>query len=136
MTRHETSIAGLQPGTTYQFTIEGENKLGRYGAMHLGSFTTLPPDDIFPPANVANLRAEKSGDDVVLTWDNPGDPDLTKVRVMRSSQFYPSDIADGYVVYEGLQQEARDTGAVVVPGTRQYYTVFSYDALGIFPLEQ
>ncbi len=126
--RHETQIAGLTPGTTYYFVIEGKDKFGREGVLHEGTFTTLAPDDIFPPGNVTGLTATRSGDDVVLSWNLPQDPDLAYVRVVRNDRFYPSDIADGWVVYEGLASGFRDEGAAV--GERQFYTVFSYDALG------
>ncbi len=126
--RHETQIAGLTPGTLYYFVIEGKDKFGREGVLHEGTFTTLQPDDIFPPGNVTNLTAMREGDDVVLSWQLPQDPDLAYVRVVRNDRFYPSDIADGWVVYEGLANGFRDEGAVV--GERQFYTVFSYDALG------
>ena len=128
VTRHETQISGLTPGTMYHFIIEGKDKFWREGVLHEGVFTTLPPDDIFPPGNVTNLTATRSGDDVVLSWKLPPDPDLAYVRVVRSDQFYPSDIADGWVVYEGLLSGFRDKGAAV--GKQQFYTVFSYDALG------
>lgn len=126
---HDTFISGLTPNTLYYFTIEGENRIGRYGTMHVGTFMTLPPDDTFPPGNVTNLRAVRDGDDVVLSWVNPTDPDLAKLRVIRSDLFYPSDIADGRVIYEGLNEGVRDRGAAL-EGDFQYYTVFSYDDLG------
>ncbi len=126
--RHETQIVGLTPGTLYYFTIEGKDKFGREGTLHVGTFTTLPPEDIFPPGNVTGLMATRSGNDVVLSWKLPQDPDLAYVRVVRSDRFYPSDIADGWVVYEGLASGFRDEGAAV--GERQFYTVFSYDTLG------
>ncbi|QQR64962.1 hypothetical protein IPH92_00040 [Candidatus Kaiserbacteria bacterium] len=126
--KHETKIAGLIPGTTYRFVIEGKDAFGREGVLHEGTFTTQEPDDIFPPGNVTGLTATRSEDDVVLSWKLPQDPDLAYVRVVRNDRFYPSDIADGWVVYEGLASGFRDEGAAT--GERQFYTVFSYDALG------
>lgn len=128
-TRHETRITGLMPGTLYTFTIEGENKLGRYGTLRTGTFMTLQADDTFPPDNVSNLRAYKEGDDIVVSWKNPDDADLRSVRVMRNDQFFPGDSADGWLVYEGLGTQVRDVGGGA-SGEYQYYTVFTYDALG------
>ena len=127
---HETVITGLSPGVIYYFTIEGEDRIGRYGTMYTGTFTTLPPEDTFPPANVLNLRATRDGDDVVLSWTNPDDPDFANLRVMRSDRFYPIDTADGWFVYEGTGETFRDEGAAATGALRQYYTVFSYDELG------
>ncbi len=124
---HSTEITGLMPGTKYYFTIEGEARGRRYGSIYQGSFVTVAPDDIFPPSNVLNLQAVRTGNDVLLSWDNPPESDFSKVRVVRSTIFYPSDTVDGWVVYEGAQESAYDIG----PGSSAlYYSVFSYDALG------
>ncbi len=126
---HETIITGLRPGTMYRFVIDGEHALGVRGTLTEGTFTTLPPQDTFPPGNVQNLRAVRDGDDIVLTWDNPTDSDLSRIRVLQNERFFPSDTADGWVIYEGVGTSARDTGAAI-PGTRRFYTVFTYDELG------
>lgn len=126
---HKTTIVGLIPGTKYYFTVEGENKIGRYGVMHTGTFTTLPPEDTFPPGNVTNLSAVKEGSDIILSWVNPKDIDLAKIRVVRNDTFYPNDVADGWVVYDELGNGTQDKG-IAVSEKWQYYTVFSYDALG------
>ncbi len=126
---HETRIVGLSPATLYRFTIEGENSIGRKGEMYSGMFITLPPDDTFPPGNVLNLTAQREGDNALLSWENPDDPDFAKVRVMRNSNFYPSDIADGWVIYEGQGTRVRDADAFESDSI-QYYTVFTYDFLG------
>lgn len=126
---HESNITGLSPNTTYSFTIEGENHVGVYGVLTTGTFKTLPLDDVFPPANVSNLRAREDNGDIILEWDNPDDADFNRVRVLRSDLFYPSDTADGWLVYEDSGERVRDEG-IAIPGTRQYYTVFSYDENG------
>ena len=126
---HETTIVGLKPGTRYNFTLEGEDRFGKYGTMHTGRFVTLEPEDVFPPENVRKLTATREGDDVILSWINPTDPDFTKVRVVRSDRFFPTDVADGWVVYEGDAHSVRDEGATTL-ADKLYYTVFSYDALG------
>ena len=126
---HETRITGLSPGTFYQFVIEGENNVGQYSTMTTGTFMTLQTFDSLPPSNVENLRAYSVGGDIVLEWENPPDPDFEKVRIMRSDSFFPSDTADGWFVYEGTNQRANDED-IAVPGTRQFYSVFSYDKNG------
>jgi hypothetical protein len=126
---HETSIMGLKPNTEYSFSVEGELISGRYGVMHTGNFMTLPVDDVFAPGNVMNLEAEESGDGVVLTWENPNDADFDHVRILRSDRFYPTDTADGWLVYEGDGEAAYDKGAALRDGWR-YYTVFAYDTQG------
>lgn len=125
---HETHITGLTPGTVYQFTIEGQDQFSRSGVVHVGHFTTLPPEDTFPPGNVTGLIGVREGDDIALSWKLPEDPDFDHIRIVRSDVFYPSDIADGWVVYEGRARDFRDTN--VEKDVHYYYTVFSYDVLG------
>ncbi len=128
-TQHETAIIGLTSGVLYYFSIEGENRIGRYGTLHTGTFMTLPPVDTFPPSNVRNLTAVKEGDDIRLSWTNPTDTDFDKVRVVRSHLFYPSDVQDGFVAYEGSGEEILDVGSAK-DAKKQYYSVFTYDHLG------
>lgn len=128
-TIHETRIVGLLPGTEYRFVIEGENKLNRYGTVYEGSFTTLALEDIFAPGNITDFTAEKNGTDILLSWTNPKDIDFNKVRILESEHFYPSDVADGWVVYEGEGETALSRGKAL-PGTTHYYTIFAYDTLG------
>jgi hypothetical protein len=126
---HETRIVGLTPGTLYKFSITGEHGTGITHVLTERTFMTLSEEDVFPPGNVGNLTAVRDGKDVFLTWDNPKDSDLAKVRVVRSDRFYPSDPQDGWVVFDSLGDGAHDRD-IAVPGARLYYTVFSYDVLG------
>lgn len=126
---HVVTITGLTPGKRYEYILEGENGIGKLGVMHQGTFMTLPPVDVFAPGNVTQLSAEKKESDLLLSWKNPEDEDFAKIRIVYSDRFYPSDIADGSVVYEGRGEDFKDQGRGDVRG-RHYYTVFSYDALG------
>lgn len=128
-TQHLTLITGLIPDTLYYFMIEGEATSGRYGVLHSGTFQTRALKDIFPPGNVTQLQGMPVENDVVLSWNNPPDSDFVKVRVVRNEYFYPSDVADGRVVYEGDGTTIRDNN-VFDERKKTYYTVFSYDALG------
>ena len=128
-TFHEIALNDLNPGTRYRFTIEGENHRGRFGVFTESAFTTLPLTDTTPPGNALSLTLLQAGDDVVVTWQNPRDTDFARVRVLRSDLFYPSDEADGWVVYDGDGTSARDTD-VAVPGKRLFYTVYTYDTDG------
>ena len=126
---HEAFINGLTPDTLYTFSIEGELGSGRYGVLYTGSFRTSPMDDIFAPGNVMNLHATQDGEGIQLTWNNPNDIDFDHVRVVRSSLFYPTHAADGWLVYEGDKEGVFDSDAAAVDGWI-YYTVFAYDANG------
>jgi hypothetical protein len=126
---HVVTITGLVPGKRYEYILEGETGIGRSGVMHQGNFVTLPPVDVFAPGNVTQLSLSKHESDLLLTWKNPEDADFAKVRIVYSDRFYPVDIADGSVVYEGKGEDFTDQGRGAGAG-RHYYTVFSYDELG------
>jgi hypothetical protein len=126
---HEMRIDDLVPGTRYRFMIEGENERGRNGILTESSFMTLPEDDTTPPGIVTGLTLVRDGDDVIVAWQNPSDDDFARVRVMRSESFFPGDGTEGWLVYEGDDDQARDAG-VAAPGKRLFYTVFTYDKNG------
>jgi len=126
---HTTLISGLEPGTIYQFSIGGENGVGAQRVLVNSSFTTLREPDNTPPSNVTNLEAKKIADDIQLTWDNPREQDFSYVRILRSDRFYPSDLVDGALIYEGSGEAFLDKGSAV-PSTTQYFTLFSYDERG------
>lgn len=127
-TTHETLVEGLAPATRYYFTIEGENRFGQYGVLFAGTFITQLLEDTSPPGNVTSLHAETHPQGVALSWQNPLDDDFAKVRIIANDLFYPSDVADGWVVYEGNAEVALDTRPA--DGAVRYYTAFTYDALG------
>lgn len=122
---HERLLSGLRPATRYYFSLEGENRRGERRILVESSFVTLPPADTDVPLNVTGLTATRDGDDVVLSWDVPSDAGVAFVRVLAHHRFFPSDVADGRLVYEGSAHTARDRG-VALPGETLFYTVFSY----------
>lgn len=127
--KHETLLSGLSPGTSYEFELTGVDRFGRSVVLKRGSFTTLDLPDEAPPPNVPNFTARVSGNDVLLSWDHPVDPDFAYVRIVRSHLFFPADPNDGIVVYEGRADEFLDRGALVSNGT-QHYSIFAYDTGG------
>lgn len=126
---HSTSIDELEPGTTYEFQIIAYDRDGRRTALKEGQFKTLDAPDIQAPTNVSNLRAIADGTNVQLTWDNPKDADFSRVRVVRSYLFYPSDPADGYIAYNDNGDSLYDRDAFL-QSKILYYSVFSYDDKG------
>lgn len=127
--QHNAYLTGLTPDTLYHIRIEGERPSGRSGVLYEGTFRTAARLDMLPPGNVWDLHAQAEGDDVVLSWKNPPDPDLGKIRVVRNAVFYPVDAVDGWVIYEGRGTEARDAGILAETGT-VHYSVFVYDEEG------
>ncbi len=127
-TSHETTISGLDVGTTYYISIEGETGQGRSGVFLDTSFKTMPPDDIYAPGNVSDLTVRLDDNEVILNWVNPEDSDFSYVRVLENELFYPVDTADGKVIYEDDGTEARSTWGE--SDRVRYFTVFTYDEIG------
>jgi hypothetical protein len=123
---HEFVLDGLEPGTRYELLIEtytDERFLG--DAERLVVTTTALPDQT-PPSNVRNLQAEAVGGGVELRWENPPELDFARVRVVRSTRWFPLDTVDGWVVYEGAGVSFTDQ----VRDRPIFYTVFSIDESG------
>lgn len=126
---HVTYIEGLSPDTTYQYELIAYNQQGREYSLQTGSFTTTQLPDETAPANVSALQIFAEGTSAYLNWQNPIDADFSKVRVVRNHLFYPQSPVDGFIVYEGSGQSVVDSNVLREYPT-QYYTVYTYDALG------
>ncbi len=126
---HATLITGLRPATSYEFELYGYDRFGREVLLTREFFTTLATPDTAPPLNVAGFTARAVGSDVLLSWDEPREPDYAYVRIVRNHLFFPTDPNDGVVVFEGRKEEFSDEAALRNYGT-QYYSIFAYDSSG------
>lgn len=81
--------------------------------------------DKIPPPPVIGLEAVASGDDLIITWQNPDDTDFVGVRIMKSESGYPASENDGVLLYNGALKAFTDVG--VTKGTYTYYRAFTYD---------
>ncbi len=124
---HKVYIPNLATGVRYEFSLELSDRFGRERTYKQFVVSTAQATDNTPPANVMNFKAVQDGKKVNLTWDNPKDLDFAKVRIVRSDKFYPSDIADGWTIFEGRGESAKDE--LDFDRTR-YYTAFAYDKAG------
>jgi chitodextrinase len=124
--QHRFVIDGLQPETEYEFAIEVYRNPRFLADRERLTVTTRAVPDRTPPANVSALRAVAVEGGVALSWQNPAAADFDRVRVVRSTRWFPLDTVDGWVVYEGA-------GTGFTDAVRQwpaYYTVFSIDTAG------
>jgi hypothetical protein len=73
-------------GKKYSYLVQAYADLGanREVQSDLSPERTLTPEDKFPPAVPANLRATASANSVELSWDANTEPDLDGYRVYRS----------------------------------------------------
>jgi hypothetical protein len=79
-------------------------------------------------SNVSDVQISNREKVVAISWNNPSDTAFDSVRVVRSYLFYPTDLVDGKVVYEGRNDNFNDTSAEA--GTTYYYTIFAKDSNG------
>lgn len=126
---NDTVISDLEPGSVYEYELIAYNRSGERTLLSQGQFRTLDIPDETAPANVSNLKAILQGKNILLTWDNPDDPDFAYVRVVRSYLFYPVDSYDGFIAYQGNGEFVSDKNAATQKQT-EYYTVFSFDTKG------
>jgi hypothetical protein len=129
-TEHFFKIENLKPSTRYYFAIDAENVGGEKAPTIYHTLVTLAGPDTEPPANVSPLTAVvlPSGGDILVTWDNPKEPDFESVTIVRSESFYPQSVENGTVMYQGRDNSFIDSS--LKPGTLYYYTVFSKDVSG------
>ncbi|HMA78777.1 MAG TPA: fibronectin type III domain-containing protein, partial [Candidatus Paceibacterota bacterium] len=123
---HQFFIDGLQPETVYELDISVSLNPRFVADQERLTVTTRAVPDRTPPANVSALTAVPETAGVALSWQNPADADFDRVRVVRSTRWFPLDTVDGWVVYEGAGTSFTD-GVLQWPA---YYTVFSIDAAG------
>jgi hypothetical protein len=121
---HNVTLDHLTPDTVYYFKIEA---IDGYGAHYFyeSHFTTKKLPDKSAPPNVSYIYAERKGSDIVITWKNPPTEDFAGVRILRSEKFYPKDIYDGRLVYEGGGTTFTDKN--IEGNVPEYYTIFAKD---------
>jgi hypothetical protein len=124
---HSATLSGTTPGIRYYFEIT-EHDQEDNNLDYTGDFTTPALPDHTPPANVSGVTVEETTSSILLSWQNPHDPDFAGVIVVRSPYGYPDDQLDGSVVYQGAGDYVNDTS--VSPGITYFYTIFAYDASG------
>ena len=121
-------LENLLSDTVYHFEIVAIDRAGNRTSSEDRTFKTLPPEDIFPPANISYFEAVAADSQITLKWQNPPDPDFEAVKITRSENFYPSNPEQGITIYDGKNSPFIDTG--LTNEKRYYYTAFTYDGAG------
>ena len=123
--RHRFTLENLEDGRRHYFQIAVRNQRGDV-VLYEGSFVTTLVDDTVPPENVSDFVAYVAGEDVQLEWKNPATSDFDRVRLVANENFFPTDEADGYLLYEGRKEQFRHE-FVARQFDRVYYTIFAMD---------
>jgi len=115
---HSLELTDLSHSTVYHFNIACKNADDLTIQTGDKSFTTP-----YIIGDVNNFVASSGKDEISLSWENPAGLEFGSVRLVRNEYFYPADIDDGSVIYEG-------TGSVFVDRNVQvekiyYYAIFS-----------
>jgi hypothetical protein len=127
---HSAQFTGLTPETHYNFQVECRDRSGNISVTSNFEFTTLSGRDMISPPNVGYFEATGADRMVRLSWLNPDDPDFEGVVITRNTLFYPRNVFDGLVVYDGKSFALSDFN--VTANQTYYYAAFSYDKVGNF----
>jgi len=119
-------LKNLLPDTKYHFKVTATDKNGTKEDSEDLIFKTLPLSFVVPPLNVEHFQAIPGDKEISLTWENP--LQTQAARIIRSTEFYPTDPFEGDLVYEGAAESFLDTG--LENGKRYYYTAFARDENG------
>lgn len=84
--------------------------------------------DTTPPGQVTGLASSEGDTEIQLFWANPVDSDFAGVMVLRKIGGFPSNPADGDLVFNGNSSSYTDLGRS--NGTIYYYSVFTFDLAG------
>jgi len=123
---HTVDLINLSASTNYYFQIHCSDNFGHTKETSIQQFTTQA-EQIIEVTNVADFIAVYNQDvkAIDLSWTNPGDLNFAKVIVVRSTDFYPKNIQEGDIIYDGLANKIVDKN--IVAGQTYYYTNFAYD---------
>lgn len=132
VTFHSINLTSLTRSTLYHFVVSSVDAYGNEAVSGDLIFSTLP--DNVPPANVTNFTATPTADlTILLNWVNPTDPDFAGVLIKRSFTGYPTNPAEGELIFDGFATSFEDTGITPENYNKSiYYTAFAYDFAGNF----
>ncbi len=126
---YKTTLTDLEPGTVYQYEVVGYTPFGIPTVLEKGQFSTVSLSDAFPPTNVGEFVAIRSGSDVKLAWSVPDEVDVASIRIVRSHLGFPAHSQDGIVVYQGLGSQVVDTN-ILQQYSPVFYSAFVIDTSG------
>lgn len=124
----DTSLTHVTvPNQTYYFKVYSIYEVFDTFKQDIGETTSLKALDKKPPSNVTSISALEDETEIKLSWTNPKDVDLARVRVVRNTNTPTSD-TDGEIVYEGLSTSV--TMGDLPTETTYNFRFFAYDTNG------
>jgi Domain of unknown function (DUF4082)/Malectin domain/Bacterial Ig-like domain len=122
-----TSATDTLPPTdvTYHYAAYALDTAGNLSRV---ARTSVRGVDTIPPGPVSNFTAALGANEVLLSWQNPADSDLQRVRVVRKEGVAPNDPDDGTIVCDCTGTSASDSRP---PERATYhYAAYAYDLAG------
>ena len=80
--------------------------------------------------NVLNFQANPISESINLTWQYPFQASIDSVKIIRSTKFFPTNLGDGEIIFEGNSNSVIDNN--VIPGITYYYAIFAKSASGVY----
>lgn len=122
--QHVFTLSDLQPNIIYVITIFIQDLYGNTTSKVLTYKTSEAP---VQTSTIKNFEISQYQKGLLLTWTNPSQS-FDHVRIVRSEVFFPSDMSDGLVIYEGSGNSFFDSN--IEQDTRYYYSIFTKDSKG------
>ena len=119
---------GLDAETSYSYAVFAFDEVPNYSEGATVTATTDEEADTRAPGVVTDLVATVSGDEVGLSWVNPGDSDFAGVVIRRAQgDTAPGSVTDGVEVatLDAADTSYTDTG--LDAETSYSYAVFAFD---------
>lgn len=124
---HSIKISNLHSDIKYFYRIEVTNIQGIKVSTE-GTFQTQKDYNFTSIANVTHFQAIPQENSIALSWNVPDNRDISSVRIIRSDRFFPRDINEGEIIYEGYSENYNDKK--VVKDKTYYYAIFAEDSNG------
>lgn len=132
---------GGEVGTGFSNSTNNNLRAGFQQAATISVSTSTPPASTpdsgstgisgsFLPVNVINFTATPLEKNILLSWNYPLDSKIVSVRIVRSDKFFPNDISDGEVIFEGDVESVLDNNVII--GQQYYYALFAKNQTGIY----
>lgn len=115
---HSVDLADLQSSALYHFRIICKNDPDPDIDSKDQTFETLSF-----LKNVSNFITVAGDKKIYLSWQNPDDGNFDSVVLRRGEDFFPLNINQGALIYQGPENLFEDTG--LVNGKTYYYSIFA-----------
>ncbi|HEY4478691.1 MAG TPA: hypothetical protein VI775_02515, partial [Candidatus Paceibacterota bacterium] len=80
--------------------------------------------------NVKNFTATPLQKSILLTWEYPELNVIDSVVIIRSDKFFPSNLTDGEIIFQGNANKVFDYDVEI--GKTYYYALFARNSIGIY----